>query len=455
MSGAPELDAAHYLNGFARPIHFTTGPAGYTAVVALAPGETSDLPKRVYPKPVEIHITGSLVTYDIVDPGAGKGVSVESLEGKFPGIRRFIREGFVRYAFTLFGVPYVVSIDCLDSTPRRRRLACREAYPIAEKYLNALTIAGGRPVRPRVPMAKLPIERPSELSDRFSFLPSGDIIRGTGYRGHGGHADWTVYAQMRFPIAAAPAVVGSQSYRHWDKCARRGRFPLPRAIGQRDRCGSEGETSAPVESAEAIERIVWRDNFCERRDFEAWQCPGGWGHQGQDIQAAACLARAELCRAGIDKVVAVREGDILRTPGDEGAYLIVNEPYEHFRVRHMHMDPRKMDADDLVHGRHVREGEVIGEVANYLDRPAGTSVHLHFDIQVFTREGWIWVNPYTTLIAAYERLIGARGRVFEPPSSPQQPVTLPIERPDAAPDEAEPATQAGAESADAKPQMAQ
>jgi hypothetical protein len=31
-------------------------------------------------------------------------------------------------------------------------------------------------------------------------------------------------------------------------------------------------------------------------------------------------------------------------------------------------------------------------------------------VQVFTRDGWIWVNPYVTLISAYERLTHARGR---------------------------------------------
>src|SRR5262249_51013899 len=34
---------------------------------------------------------------------------------------------------------------------------------------------------------------------------------------------------------------------------------------------------------------------------------------------------------------------------------------------------------------------------------------LHFDMQVPTRLGWVFVNPYMTLVAAYERLIGARG----------------------------------------------
>jgi hypothetical protein len=53
-------------------------------------------------------------------------------------------------------------------------------------------------------------------------------------------------------------------------------------------------------------------------------------------------------------------------------------------------------------------------VSNYLDHPNGTTRHLHFDVQVFTRDGWIWVNPYVTLISAYERLIRGRGREFGP-----------------------------------------
>ena len=64
----------------------------------------------------------------------------------------------------------------------------------------------------------------------------------------------------------------------------------------------------------------------------------------------------------------------------------------------------------MLNGRRVAEGEKIGVVSNYLDRPNGTSRHLHFDVQVFTRDGWLWVNPYVTLISAYERLIRGRGR---------------------------------------------
>jgi hypothetical protein len=78
----------------------------------------------------------------------------------------------------------------------------------------------------------------------------------------------------------------------------------------------------------------------------------------------------------------------------------------------MHMEPGQMNADGMLSGRRVSEGEKIGAVSNYLDRVAGTSTHLHFDIQVFTRDGWIWVNPYATLIASYEHLIGARGKPY-------------------------------------------
>ena len=63
----------------------------------------------------------------------------------------------------------------------------------------------------------------------------------------------------------------------------------------------------------------------------------------------------------------------------------------------------------------------VGRFPYFLDHPNGTSRHLHFDVQVFTRDGWIWVNPYVTLISAYERLIGGRGR--EPgPELPPSPL---------------------------------
>ena len=108
-------------------------------------GAGGDMPRRTFARPVEVQITGSILTYDIRDPLAGKGEAVKALSAQFPDLRRFIREGYVRYAFTRFGVPYVVSIQCLDSSPRARRLGCREAYPIADN-----STAAGRKLNRRV-----------------------------------------------------------------------------------------------------------------------------------------------------------------------------------------------------------------------------------------------------------------------------------------------------------------
>src|SRR4030081_1036188 len=108
------------------------------------------MPQRTFAKPLEVPITGPILTYDISDRLGGKGEPVKTLSGQFPDLRRFIREGYVRYAFTRFGVPYVVSIQCLDSAARARRLPCREAYPVAERFLKALHVAGGLPSRPRM-----------------------------------------------------------------------------------------------------------------------------------------------------------------------------------------------------------------------------------------------------------------------------------------------------------------
>jgi hypothetical protein len=101
----------------------------------------------------------------------------------------------------------------------------------------------------------------------------------------------------------------------------------------------------------------------------------------------------------------------MRAPGQMALYLVVDQPGEHIRFRYLHMNPAMLDAGGLFSGRQVREGEVIGKVGNYFQKPGGTSYHLHFDVQVPTREGWVFVNPYMTLVAAYERLIGGRGEM--------------------------------------------
>jgi murein DD-endopeptidase MepM/ murein hydrolase activator NlpD len=118
---------------------------------------------------------------------------------------------------------------------------------------------------------------------------------------------------------------------------------------------------------------------------------------------------ADRCQPYQHEVVATHDGFILRARKQEAVYLFINTPSVHVRVRYMHMNPNQLDADGIVSGKLVREGDTIGKVANYNRTERGTTYHLHFDMQVPTRVGWVFVNPYMTLVAAYERLIGARG----------------------------------------------
>ena len=396
------FDAAAFLDGQSKgPVSryqadfradlFNAGPAGYDAVFSLEPG--AGMPQRVFVKPVEVHITGSILTYDVNDPLGGKGEPVKSLASQFPDLRRFIREGYVRYAFTRFGVPYVVSIQCLDSAPRARRLACREAHPVAERFLKALRIAGGLPSRPPMDLTPDNIERPLASSVDFTYRQAGDIIAHGGSRKQHGRADLTAYSQIRFPLEKTPAFAHSQSYG-----TRRSSDRLDEMAG--------GPTSYP-----------WQDNFCEARSFSVGQCANGFGHQGQDLRPAPCPPQGEgpeRCDPKRQGVVAVRDGVLIRSLKQQAVTLQINSRTEHIRFRYMHMNPAALDADGILNGRHVQEGEKIGVVSNYLDHPNGTSRHLHFDVQVFTRDGWIWVNPYVTLISSYERLIRGRGREIGP-----------------------------------------
>jgi hypothetical protein len=396
LNGAPaSLSVSHYQADFRAVDLFDAGPAGYDAVFSLEPGAGDGLPSRTFAKPVEVHITGSILIYDISDPLGGKGEPVKALAAQFPDLRRFIREGYVRYAFTRFGVPYVVSIQCLDTAPLARRLACREAYPVAERFLKALRVAGGLPSRPRMDIPSGTAERPAEPSPDFSYRASGDIIANSGFRKQGGRIDFTAYSQIRFPLQKAPAFVHSQSFRE----GRSSDKPLDDLAG--------GNTSYP-----------WQDSFCEARSFGVGQCPGGFGHQGQDIRPAPCLPGSEGDAVSCDPkrraVVAVRDGVVIRSLKQQAATLQINTRTEHIRFRYMHMDPAAMDADGVMNGRSVNEGEKIGVVSNYLDHPNGTTRHLHFDVQVFTRDGWLWVNPYVTLISGYEHLIHGRGREIGP-----------------------------------------
>ena len=376
-----------YLAGFQASKFFYPGPSGYDAVFSLRTAEVPELADISYPEPIDVLISGSALLYDLEDPTPPSAAPASALESEYPGIQRLIHEHHLRYTFVRFGVPYVVSAACFDSSVSRYKMpTCRAADRVLQRFLRALRVAGGTPAPPRM-VQLLGVERPAQMSPAFTYHAPGRLLPSTGFRGRSGLADTTVYSQIRFPLAETPAYVNSQMFQR----------------------GNRSQEPA------AIFSYPWRDNFCERRGFPVGQCPGGHGHQGQDIRTQACAPGliGERCY-GDRNLVAVRDGAILRRPKQEAVYLFVNTANEHIRFRYLHMLPRKMDEDSLLSGRRVHEGEVIGQIGNFHKREGGTSYHLHFDVQVPTRDGWVFVNPYMTLVAAYERLIGGRGEEIVP-----------------------------------------
>lgn len=422
-----------YFGGFHPTKFFLPGPAGYDATFTLS--NKDDRLKLRFEKPILFEMSGAAFIYELDPPNHVEKESIpKELEQQFPGIRRILSEAHVRYVFERFGVPYVLSIQCYDMRPSSKHLSCRDADPLAVRFLNLLRTAGGTPAK--IPQPKFNLSRPEGKSD-FTYYGPGDLIENSGWKKMPGRADYHVYARMRFPIADAPGYVKSQSFMPWGDCYHTGTVGRTGRKGAQYHCKVNDKPLVFDKSAAENFTYPWRDNFCEMRDFLVGQCPGGYGHQGQDIRPGNCVlsnAEADRCQPYQHTVAAVQNGIIRRMAGDIGLYIVANTENERVRFRYLHMNPNFMDREGFLNGRPVSEGEIIGKVATWGDYEKGTSYHIHFNIQVFTKIGWVWVNPYMTLVAAYERLIGGRGIEIlpgqpAPPVPDKQPVILHPEQP--------------------------
>ena len=416
--------------GFHATAFFQAGPAGYDAAFSLRTAEVSELSDIRYADPVYVLLSGLRLIYDLDGPPLPEGTPVKSLENDFPGIRRTLHESYIRYSFERYGVTYVAAIYCLDMRPRPKRLTCKQADRIAERFLPTLKLVGGAPSPPPQPVDTIALDRPEPASKDFSYFSPGFLIPATGLKKDlGGRPDYTVYARLRFPLKDAPSFANSQSFNNWGDCDFTGRARGNlHGKGTPYSCLVNGRPLVFDESTNYA--YPWRDNFCEHRNFFVGQCPGGEGHQGQDIRPSNCTLfndGADRCQPYQHAVVAAHDGVILRARKQEALYLFINTPHTHMRVRYMHMNPNQLDSDGIVSGKLVQAGEVIGKVGNYNYKERGTTYHLHFDMQVPTKAGWVFVNPYMTLVAAYEHLIGAHGTEIKdgdpiPPSTAVAPV---------------------------------
>jgi hypothetical protein len=428
-----------YLSGFHLSPFFLPGPSGYDAMFTARAEEMPELGISFSGR-IDIFISGFALLYDIDQPVGMVERPVKGLAPDFFGIRHLLLENYARNTFERYGVPYVVSILCFDGGSRYRMISCRDAGKVAERFLKALHVAGGAPPQQAGAIEPATVERPEIPSADFTFHSPGDIIAGTGFKGKGGRPDYTVYSKMRFPLLNAPAYANSQSFMNLGDCDSTGRVSVGMAGRVATyRCRIGGATLLRDESAGGNYSYPWRDNFCEHRYFDVGECPGGFGHQGQDIRPSSCKQRfvGGGCEPYQHDVVAVREGMVLRSSGQMPVYLFVNAPDEHIRFRYLHMFPRQLDEEGVLSGRILKQGEEFGKVGSFFQHERATTYHLHFDMQVPTKYGWVFVNPYMTLVAAYERLVGGRGteiqeepRIGVATAPPQVPdLLLPESRP--------------------------
>jgi hypothetical protein len=322
-----------------------------------------------------------------------------------------------RTIFERYGVTYVVAIPCRDVRGTRKILSCPQAARIADRFVRALRLAGGQP-HPE-PVSSVSLQRPEDVSSEFTYFPPGSLIPRTGRRPDlGGQPDRTVYGNLRFPLRETPAFANSQSFNNWGNCDFTGRSP--RRVTRKDApysCKVNGRPLVFNEGAGANYSYPWRDNFCEHRHFRVGQCPTGEGHQGQDIRPSFCTMfnhGADRCQPYQQDAVAAADGMLLRPRRKEALLQFVNSASAHLRLRYLHMSPSMLDERDMITGRRVLAGDVLAQVGNYDLYAGGTTYHLHFDMQVPTAIGYVFVNPYMTLVASYEQLLGTRGTELAP-----------------------------------------
>lgn len=217
----------------------------------------------------------------------------------------------------------------------------------------------------------------------FSYTPPGKLYptnAGTGLAETRALAD-----TMRFPIEAAPAYANSQVWGH-------GGYLL----GKGAECDKENFS------------YPWHDNYCEKRDWDMPLCPGGTGHQGQDIRAASCKDKTHWLVAAVDGTIISASG-----PGTGiGGYQVLLVGADGTRYRYLH------GANVIVKtGQKVKQGERLAMVSREFNGTP-TTVHLHFDLmQNVSPHGLVFVSPYMSLVRSYERLLGIADAGAPPPAA--------------------------------------
>jgi murein DD-endopeptidase MepM/ murein hydrolase activator NlpD len=216
-----------------------------------------------------------------------------------------------------------------------------------------------------------------ESGRTFSYLPAGDLIAGSAPPEI--LVDETVYDdKIAFPAEHA-AFLNSQVYMNGGSQA-----------------ALNGKTSNQCDAENY--NYPWRDDFCEKRSKNQYFCAQG-GHTGVDIRPASCVKETWWATAPESGQIYDIGSYGVRLMADDGTW---------YQFLHL-----QMDALAVVAGQEVVKGQRIGKFSDVFFDSAGnpvpTTIHMHLDM----KESYAptngdpafidRVNPYMTLVAAYER----------------------------------------------------
>ncbi len=212
---------------------------------------------------------------------------------------------------------------------------------------------------------------PAHAQEPFDYQPPGLLQSGDD----GVIATQIWVPGMRYPVELSPSYANSQVYGNG---------------------GSKGPGGSQCD--EVNFSYPWWDNYCEKRSWDMPLCPAGEGHQGQDI-------RPQSCDDNVHWAVAAESGQITKI-GSYSLYLTTDAGFTH---RYLHMKPSSIVVGV---GDAVKKGDKLGRISNTFFDSSGnsvpTTVHLHYDIRAYVSSvgGNAYVPPYTSLVAAYEDLLG-------------------------------------------------
>jgi murein DD-endopeptidase MepM/ murein hydrolase activator NlpD len=274
-----------------------------------------------------------------------------------------VHERTAEATMSRYGAAYVVTVECRRAGDRR----CTTGR-YAEGLLRSAELVGGTPEDggsvPTPAILEEPDLIPTSSDPDFRAEPPGNLIARSGQ----GVSSSTIYAPgILFPVSAKPVYLNSQVWNIGGANGPRGGWSDPRNY-----------------------KYPWRDNFCEKRPkYKTPACPAGTGHQGVDIRPSKWKNQDNQKAVAVEAGVIVHLGSYMVTlAGDSGTHY----NYLHLRNLRVHVGDR------------VTAGKVIGTISNNFGKTP-TTYHLHFEMrQNRNGRGWQHVPPYTSLLAAYERM---------------------------------------------------